>query len=287
MTTALPSLHDHPDDLAALKAAVARLESPSLTIRLSNMIGSPIEWAISKLPRAASAKIQDAVHLALHKSVSAALRTFPDKAGGTAPRNRTHGAAAALTGAAGGFFGLTGTLVELPFSTTIMMRSVADIARSEGFALDDPVIQRECVQVFAMGGASKDDDAAESAYYALRTAFNEVAKETARVLAEVATKHSAGKVSAHFASPKQAGTWLAKTIEVVAQRFGINITEKIAAQAAPVVGAVSGAAINALFINHYQEMARGHFTVKRLELKYGEDAVRTAYRELLAAHPPS
>ncbi|OZI39335.1 peptidase [Bordetella genomosp. 1] len=276
------SIHDDPQDLAALKAAVARLESPSLTIRLSNLIGSPIEWAISKLPRAASSRIQDAVHAALHKSVSAALRTFNGKTGTVAPRNRSHGAAAALTGAAGGFFGLTGTLVELPFSTTIMMRSVADIARSEGFSLADPDIQRECVQVFAMGGNSKDDDAAESAYYALRTAFNEVAKETAKALAEVATKHSAGKVAAHFGSPKQAGTWLAKTIEVVAQRFGINITEKIAAQAAPVVGAVSGAAINALFISHYQDMARGHFTIKRLEQKYGEAAVRAAYQDVLA-----
>src|SRR5690606_12542477 len=141
----------------------------------------------------------------------------------------------------------------------------------------DPAIQAECIHVFAMGGASKHDDAADSAYYTLRTALTEIAKETGRALAASAVSQSAGGLNL---TPGQAAAWLASIIEAVAKRFGIKITEKVAAQAAPVIGAVSGAAINTLFINHYQDMARGHFTVKRLEMKYGEDAVRAAYEQV-------
>lgn len=32
-----------------------------------------------------------------------------------------------------------------------------------------------------------------------------------------------------------------------------------------------------MFTDYYQDMARGHFIVRRLELKYGEDVVRTCY----------
>jgi hypothetical protein len=43
------------------------------------------------------------------------------------------------TGAGGGAFGLAGLPVELPVSITIMLRSVADIARSEGEQIKFPV----------------------------------------------------------------------------------------------------------------------------------------------------
>nr|WP_283114711.1 EcsC family protein [Neisseria flavescens] len=38
----------------------------------------------------------------------------------------------------GGFFGFSAIMVELPVSTTIMMRSILDVARSEGFDITDP-----------------------------------------------------------------------------------------------------------------------------------------------------
>jgi hypothetical protein len=55
------------------------------------------------------------------------------------------------------------------------------------------------------------------------------------------------------------------------------VSEQVAAKAVPVVGAAGGALINVLFMGHFQEMARGHFIVKRLEKKYGEEPVRSAY----------
>jgi hypothetical protein len=277
---------DNPEDLQALKTAVALLESPSFTIRVANMLGAPVEWAMDRLPDSAAKKIQEAIHAALGKAVNGALRTMDGTSAGLA-RPRTHTALVAASGAVGGFFGLKGTLIELPLTTTIIMRSVADIARSEGFSVKDPLIQGECVQVFALGGRSAYDDAADSAYYATRVGLTEFAKEAAKALAETAARQ-AGRQAAQASAqsfqftPAQAAAWLAQIIESVAQRFGIKVTEKFALQAAPVLGAVSGAAINAMFISHYQDMARGHFTVRRLENKYGRTAVREAYATLQA-----
>ena len=68
-------------------------------------------------------------------------------------------------------------------------------------------------------------------------------------------------------------------IAQVASRFSINVSQKVAAQAVPVVGAVGGAVINTLFIDHFQDMARGHFVVRRLERRYGAEAVEKVYKE--------
>ena len=271
------TLSDDPADLQALREAVQRLEAPSVTIKIANMVGTPIEWAMERLPGSTADKIQNAIRIALEKAVAGALRTMNENAAAAA-RPRTHTAMAAASGAVGGFFGLKGTLVELPVTTTIIMRSVADIARSEGFLVTNPMVKGDCVQVFALGGRSSDDDAADSAYYAARVGLSEIARETGRMLAESAARQAAGSASqgVQFTSG-QAAAWLAQIIEAVAQRFGVKVTEKLALQAAPILGAVSGAALNALFISHYQDMARGHFVVRRLEEKYGADVVRDAY----------
>jgi hypothetical protein len=70
------------------------------------------------------------------------------------------------------------------------------------------------------------------------------------------------------------------TVQKKREDNGIPVTEKIMAQAVPIVGAAGGAFSNVLFMNHFQDVARGHFTVLRLEEKYGADAVKDAYREM-------
>ena len=47
-------------------------------------------------------------------------------------------------------------------------------------------------------------------------------------------------------------------------------TQKFAAQALPLVGALGGASVNYVFIQHFHEMAQGHFTVRKLERTYGK-----------------
>lgn len=267
-------------DEADLRRAHALLEAPSLTIKLAKLVGTPIEAMMDRLPAAAQTKVQQGVKLALNKSVEAALWTMDAQTVGDQASTKTHLALGSISGALGGLFGMSSTLVELPVSTTLMMRSVADIARSESFDVRDPAIQAECIKVFAMGGDSADDDGANSAYYAFRNAMLVVAQEVGRGLAGVAAKQAGQAMNA--AVSKDAAAWLVKLIEFVTVRFGIIITKKVAVQAVPVIGALSGAGVNAMFMNHFQDMARGHFVVLRLEQKHGVEAVRAAYAGLSA-----
>ena len=73
---------------------------------------------------------------------------------------------------------------------------------------------------------------------------------------------------------------LVKLIATLASRFGIIVSEKVAAQAIPLIGAAGGALINTIFIDHFQNMARGHFIIRRLERLYDKDLIRQEYDKL-------
>jgi EcsC protein family len=75
-----------------------------------------------------------------------------------------------------------------------------------------------------------------------------------------------------------------RLVAELAARFGIVVSERVAADAIPVLGALGGATVNVIFMNHFQRIAQGHFTVPRLERRYGTDLVRRHYEELLR-HP--
>lgn len=263
-------------DWADLERAVALFESPTLTAKMANLVGSPLEFAVRKLPGVVSRRIHGAVEAALFKSAQAALWSM-DNTPGKAASTRWHKAAAAATGALGGAFGFTALFLELPVSTTIMMRSVADVARSEGFDLSEMGTRHACLEVFALGGNSGQDDASETGYYITRGFTAEVMRHLSAELAGAAV--GGGGVMIGL-TPKEAGKWLAKIVEKVAARFGVVVTEKFAAQAVPVIGAVAGATLNTMFTDYYQDMARGHFIVRRLEKQYGYETVRAAYNQL-------
>jgi hypothetical protein len=73
---------------------------------------------------------------------------------------------------------------------------------------------------------------------------------------------------------------IVRLINEIASRFGVIVSEEVAAKAVPVIGAAAGGLINVLFIAHFQDMARGHFIVKRLEAKYGTICVKDIYDQL-------
>src|SRR6266567_2089418 len=124
------------DDLATLQRAVASLEHPGLAARLTNMVGKPIELIGYALPASASQAITAATSKALEMALEVALRTMPHTP--RAGSQLFHKALVTASGAAGGAFGLATLPIELPVSTIIMLRSIADIARSEGEDLSDP-----------------------------------------------------------------------------------------------------------------------------------------------------
>lgn len=271
-------------DYKDLKKAVNLLQSPSITAKISNLIGSPIETAVKKLPPSATGKIQKAVEAALTKAAEAALwsmKNTPHEGAST----KLHKLMAAASGALGGAFGFATLFAELPLSTVIMMRAVADVARSEGFDLNDFSTKKACIEVFGLGGHTKSDDGTDTGYYVMRTFTTEATSVLYKELLEVAARQAAAQqtaASVHHFTGDQAGKALAKVIESVAKAFGVTITEKMAAQFVPVVGAVTGASLNMLFTDFYQDMARGHFIVRRLEAKYGFELIKAEYKALCA-----
>lgn len=255
-----------PVDLRSLEGAVGALESPTFAARIVNLIGMPIEAATKLLPARAGAIVSKATTVAVRKAVVAAVSTMGAKHR-RAPSKWLHRAAAAGSGGVGGFFGLPGLAVELPISTVIMLRAIADIARSEGEDIGSVEAQLACVQVFALGGPTPADDAAETAYYAVRIGL-------AKALTEAAEYITARGVT------DEGAPVLLRLIARIAARFDVVVGEKMAAEAVPVIGAVSGAAINLLFVSSFQRAAAGHFTVRRLERAYGPDAVKSEYEAI-------
>lgn len=249
---------------AELASAKTTLEKPGLAITLANYVGSPVELALKALPGPVASRVGTVTRKSLQAALKLALATMRKRDHRTSSADRIHKLATATSGAVGGFFGLTALAVELPVSTTLMLRSIADIARSEGEDLGDPDSALACLEVFALGGRSTSDDAAESAYFLVRL---ELAREVAR-----ATEYLLRKGVIDAGAPA-----LAQFVSRIAARFAIPVSQKTALQALPLVGALGGAAMNTLFTHHYQAMARGHFTVRRLERLYGEEAVRLAY----------
>lgn len=102
--------------------------------------------------------------------------------------------------------GLPGALIDIPITTLLIMRSIADIARAMG---EDPAMEETkhaCLQVLAFGGGNTEDDP-EVAYWAMRAALTTLSSEM--------------------------------LIRQVAPRLGLAFSEKALAQAAPLLGAGS------------------------------------------------
>lgn len=256
-----------PRDMADLRYAKSLLENPGLAVRLASLLGTPIEEGFKLLPRNWSRSVQNVVHRTLRTTLRVAMTSLRSKRRGMEASLGFHRVVAGISGGIGGAFGLFALPVELPFSTTVMLRSIADIARSEGHDLRDTETRLACLEVFALGGRSKSDDAAENAYWAMRAVLASAVSEAAAHIA----RHGLTRESAPA---------LVRFVSIVAARFGVVVSEQVAAKAIPVVGAAAGSAINVLFTSHFQSMARGHFIVRRLERAYGSTIIREVYEQI-------
>jgi EcsC protein family len=254
------------DAQAELDAAVAILEGISLPARLAAVVGSSVEALKRSLPAPAQRMLDSALRRALQTALQTALRTRPGQQNPTpVPDSWMHRGALAAAGAAGGALGLPGTLMELPVSTTLLLRQVAAIAAEQGEDLSDPAVQAECLQVFALGGRDPSDDGADSSYFAMRLALAE------------SLKSAAGRTL---------GQMIPGLLGAIASRFGGPVAVKVSAQAAPLIGAAAGAAVNLAFLEHYRGIATAHFTVRRLERRHGPALVRAAYDALRPGKAP-
>lgn len=214
-------------------------------IRLVNRLGATLENQLSALPDGIRTQIERLTAQALEASYGVAARA-PDL-GQRAPM-----VAAMAAGAAGGAGGLATSLAELPVTVTLFLNSIRSVARDVGLDPDEDWVRAECLQVFAAGSPLAQDDGVNTSFIASRLAVS--------------------------------GSAVQSLIKTIAPKLAAVLGQKLAAQAVPVLGAVSGAALNAAFLSYYREVARVRFELVKLGLVHGADAVEAEFR--IAVTPP-
>jgi len=250
------------EDLAYAKNI---LEYPGIAATIMNVMGIPLEQGIQALPEKWIEYINSISEKALYSALDFAVLTL-GKNTKEKSSDMVHKIAVAGSGCVGGLFGLPALAIELPISTTIILRSVADIAGSQGEDIKNIETKLACLEVFAFCGKTGDNDSVSTGYYAAKTALSKAVSEASAYIAE----HGIAETGAPL---------IVRMITNISSSFGIAVSEKVAVSAVPVTGSAGGAIINTIFISHFQNMARGHFIIRRLERRYGAELIEAEYRE--------
>jgi hypothetical protein len=254
-----------PADQAALASAVKYLEGRNFAARLADYAGVPVHRVLGFLPKALNKQLSGAVRDAVMKGLEVAVDTLDDKP----PRSPARGFSSFLAGVTGGVSGLFGfgaLAVELPLTTTLMLRAIAEIAQHQGEDLSTIEARLACLEVFAYG-AKRNDDTLDVGYYAARALISKYTHD----IAALALERGAIDASAPV---------VASLVSEIVSRFGLVVSDKVAASALPIIGAVGGATVNIVFMDHFQRVAHAHFTLRRLERNYGSSYIRERYAEL-------
>lgn len=275
-----------PPRLSALESktldeAAVFFQDPGLMIQGLNFIGQPIEALQRRLPPKAQDMIRRASEGAIRKALGVALTTLPKEgAAATAERARgsdwLHRGLATVTGAAGGAFGLAAIPVELPLTTVLLLRGIADQARWAGLDLNDPETRLECIMVFAMGSPSEKDDALNSSYFASRLAFSQLIQQAGAAAVGLSAKDLLNAID------KGTMPVLVRLITKVAETFQVRITQKAVSEVLPVIGAVGGGALNYAFAQYFVTAAKYHFAVRAMEQRHGAAPVQDELRLRMA-----
>lgn len=249
------------------RAAIIMADSRGPLLRLTALFGRRIEAlsnsifhtgerlggaAWKELAQRARETVEDTLW-ASYSYATFGLDAVPNIIRPKRPRNNAlHRLATTASGAASGFVGLPGVFFDIPFTTTAILRSIAQIARDSGEDITTEDARRACLEVLAFGGPGPQDDENELGYWVTRLGVNHL---TVTLL-----------------------------IRSVASRFSLVLSEKFMAQAVPVAGAITGGALNYAFTEYYQNMAQVHFCLRALERRTGQSAaVRQCFEDMVRA----
>ncbi len=197
--------------------------------------------AVAAIPNS-SATVQNVAEFALRRAFAVAVLGLRQPRE-TQRTRRLARPLVILSGAVGGFVGLPGFLPDASVTSLTIVREIARIAQHEGENLSDDGTRAACLQVFALTPAP-GDQRSDLNYFSARLMMQ--------------------------------GRPLAMLFTEVASRYGLSLSQKFALQAVPVMGAIGGAALNSAFLNHYRNLAKAHFTIRRLERTFGSAAVEAA-----------
>jgi hypothetical protein len=134
----------------------------------------------------------------------------------------------------------------------VILRAIRAEAVKAGFDPTEPGIRAACLEVFAAGSPLASDDGVNTSLISARLTVT--------------------------------GPALQKLVTTVAPRLAAALGQKLAAQAVPILGAVSGAALNAAFLRYYRDVARIRFQLMRLAVQHGAETVTARFTA--AIQPP-
>lgn len=246
------------EEIAELRAiATSYREASGPIVKLSNMLGDKIESALSKVPEGWQAAVAQATDIALRTSYAAAsgtqaepesrsyLNTVLAKCAG----ERWHQVASSVSGAIGSVGGLTTLALDLGVTTTLILRSIQEIAIGYGEDIEDEAVRLQCIGVFGFGGPLSEDDDVDTGLFGARLALR--------------------------------GKTLEAMLRVVVPRLLPTVTAETAAKSVPLVSAAVGAVLNPAFTSYYQKMAHVHFRLRRLERDHDPETVRACFERVL------
>jgi hypothetical protein len=245
MTQTLPATVSPSLDEAVAALARRYKRANGPVMQVMNRLGGTLESQLGHLPPTMRDQLEVVTARALEAAYGLARHT-PDM--GT----RGPVAAVMVSGAAGGAGGIATALAELPVTVTLILNAIRAEARAAGLDPDALGVREDCLRVFGAGSPLAGDDGVNTSFLTARLALT--------------------------------GPTVQNLITAIAPRLAAVLGQKLAAQAVPIVGAVTGAALNAAFLTYYRELARIRFALLKLSEVHGAEPVLAAFRD--AVEPP-
>jgi hypothetical protein len=236
--TQLPALLSHDLDLEAAALAHANARLEGSLVGRSRHLGAGLEAQWERVPVRVRRQVEAQVAQALAVGLGLAA---------AAPRIgvRGHRWLVIASGAAGGAAGLLGSLAEMPVALILFLQAIREEARAAGLDPDREGVRRATVDILASGRPIAASEVLDPAFVSGRLAL---------------------------VGPTLSG-WVARN----APRLAPVLGQRLAASAVPVVGAISGAVLNAAWLGHYRQLARIRFRIMVLAEHHGPEAVLSAF----------
>jgi hypothetical protein len=243
----------HPIDAVAKAEvnALARKQKHARGVLMTaiNFVGGQVEDGMKLLPDSIRGQIDDIARSALERSFDLAAKSRGG-VGKNIGSDRVHKAMGTFSGALGGVGGLPTALAELPVATTVIFRAVLHVAEEYGEDPQSVDTRMACLAVFGAGGPGSDDDGVDTAFIGARLGLT--------------------------------GAAVHGLMSKVAPKFAAVMSQKLATQTVPILGAVAGAGTNYAFVDYYVAVAHVHFGLRKLTHAHGEAAVTEAFHKALA-----
>lgn len=250
MPLAVPAPLDDTARLRIADLATRQRKANGGLMKAINFVGGQVEDGLKMLPKPLRDQLNGITRRALRHSYAVAARSrggFGNRIGS----DRVHRLAGTMSGAIGGFGGLPTALAEMPVTITLIFRAVHHVAVQYGEDPSSEATRLECLAVFGAGGPGAADDGVDTAFIGARLSLSGAAVNT--------------------------------LISRVAPKVATVLSQKLATQTVPLLGAFAGAGTNYAFVDYYVALAHVHFGLRQMARDHGEGAVLDEFHRQLAA----